>query len=445
MTPADPFFAKPPEMTVLGPLGSFRLFGTPGNDFGTANKYYSWSDTLSWVHGKQTLRFGAFFLTQANWREDAGTARGRLYFQTFNDFLIGLSAADNLSPLGRSNIQTIQASEGVGPAGEVQYHYRSYYAAPFIQDDLKVNSRLTLNLGLRWEYVGPALDTTGAIGNAWPSLLQQMPVPPATGTYIGNTVAANYNPNLINPYTGQAFGALPTGVFVRSTKSFYQNSTPLDTFAPRFRTGLAALRLRPARGARRLWLVLSDSHLQRQRLRHSAVHLRAVCARLQQLGLQQQSLQPAETVPHDYTRLRPAHSDVATFRSRRRTGVPDPQAPAVEPERAGATVPDAFARCRLRGFVWRPSADLARSQSAAAGERRAIRSTASPPTRRSTPICACRFPARLRLRSRRTSSSARRLITACRLRCAARFGTACRSRPTILTRARPIIRRSTTT
>lgn len=237
MTAADKLFAEPPEITVLGPLGSFRLFGTPGNDFATANKYYSWSDTLSWVHGKQTLRFGAFFLMQDNWRNDNGTARGRLYFQTFEDFLIGLSASNNLSPFGRSNVQTIQANEGSGPNGELEYNYRSYYGAPFLQDDFKVNSRLTLNLGLRWEYVGPAIDTTGTIGNVSPSLLQQSPIPPAAGTFAGNTVAANYNPNLINPYTGQPFGTLPAGVVVRSTKSFYQNSTPLDTFAPRF--GLA--------------------------------------------------------------------------------------------------------------------------------------------------------------------------------------------------------------
>jgi len=234
MTPADPLFPEPPEITILGPLGSFRLFGTPGNDFATANKYYSWSDTLSWVHGRQTLRLGAFVLIQDNWRDDDGTARGRLYFQTFEDFLLGLSAAQNLSPFGRSNVQTIQASEGAGPLGELQYHYRSYYGAPFLQDDIKIDSRLTLNLGLRWEYVGPALDTTGAMGNMSPGLLEQSAIPPASGTYVGTTVAANYNPNLINPYTGRPFGPVPAGVEVRSTKSFYQNGTPLDTFAPRF-------------------------------------------------------------------------------------------------------------------------------------------------------------------------------------------------------------------
>ena len=234
MTPADPLFNQPPEMNIVGPLGSFRLFGNLGNDFSSLIKYYSGADNLSWVRGKQTMRVGVFFVSQDNGREDYGAARGKLTFQTFSDFLLGLSAADNLSPNGRSNVQAVQASEGIGPSGEPQYRYRSYYGSGYVQDDFKVSARLTVNMGLRWEYIAPAEDTTGAIGNAWPSLLAQMPIPPASGTYIGTTVAANYNPATINPYTGQPFGPPPTGVFVRSTNGFYQNSAPLDTFAPRF-------------------------------------------------------------------------------------------------------------------------------------------------------------------------------------------------------------------
>src|SRR5438067_6541948 len=147
LTPADPLFDQPPETTVLGPLGSFRVFGNFGNDFGTESRYYSWSDNLSWVHGRHKLRTGGFFLTQSNWRDDTGRARGNMLFQTFSDFLVGLSAAENLSPAGRSNIQSIQASEGVGPRGQVQYQYRSYYGAAFVQDDYKAGARLNLNLG----------------------------------------------------------------------------------------------------------------------------------------------------------------------------------------------------------------------------------------------------------------------------------------------------------
>ncbi len=233
MTPVDPLFPQPPEVTVLGPLGTFRLFGTNPNDNHFQTVTYSWADNLSWVHAQHRIRTGGTFLTQYNGRADTGGARGKISFQTFSDFLLGLSAADNLSPSGRSNIQSVQANEGVGPKGDVEYRYRRYYGSAFIQDDYKLSSRFTLNLGLRWEYIGPSLDTAGTIGNASLSLLRQAAIPPLSGTLVGNTVAANYDPNLINPYTGQPFGPPPNGVLVRGNKSFYDNGTPLDTFAPR--------------------------------------------------------------------------------------------------------------------------------------------------------------------------------------------------------------------
>ncbi len=237
MTPANKFFDQPPETTIYGPLGSFRLFGTFGNDFGTQNVYYSGSENLSWVHGSHRTRMGGVFFTQSNFRDDIGNARGKIFFQTFSDFLIGLPAAENLSPLGRGNIQNIQANEGAGPLGQLQYQYRSYYGAAYLQDDYKLSPGLNINFGLRWEYIGAAGDSSGTIGNVWPSLLAQAPLPPASGTYAGVTVPANYDPNRINPFTGKPFGPPPAGVFTRDTNSFYQNGSPKSLFAPR--VGLA--------------------------------------------------------------------------------------------------------------------------------------------------------------------------------------------------------------
>jgi len=233
MVPGNRLFDQPPETTILGPLGSVRLFGNFGNDFANDNVYYNLTDNISWVHGKHRTRAGGVFFVQSNFRDDLGNSRGKIYFQTFNDFLIGLPASDNLSPSGRSNVQSIQANEGPAALGQLQYKYRSYYQAFYLQDDYKLSTKLTLNLGLRWEYIGAASDSNGTIGNVWPSLLAQTPIPSAAGTYAGVTVPANYNPNTINPYTGKAFGPAPAGVFVRGTNSFYQNSTPGNTIAPR--------------------------------------------------------------------------------------------------------------------------------------------------------------------------------------------------------------------
>ena len=234
ITPVDPMFPLPPEVTMLGPMGTFRFFGNGANDFWTLTNTYAWTDTLSWVHGRHNARVGGVYFMQYNDRLDTGAARGKITFETFEDLLVGLSAAENQSPVGRSNIETVRASEGVGPNGEVQYQYRHYYGAAFAQDDIKVTPRLTLNAGLRWEYMGPSFDKAGTIGNVWPSLLKQVPIPPLSGTLVGNVVAANYNPALINPYTGEPFGPPPTGVWTASTRSFYQNNTPLRKFAPRF-------------------------------------------------------------------------------------------------------------------------------------------------------------------------------------------------------------------
>jgi Carboxypeptidase regulatory-like domain len=233
MTPANALAPRLPDIILRGSLGAFQA-GNVLSDFLNHMRTYTWADTLSWTHGRHTTRTGVFALTQPLESENIGLARGRLSFQNFTDFLLGMNAAQNGSPQGLSNIQAIEANEGTGPTGNVILLLRFNHAAAFLEDDIKLSGRLTLNFGLRWEYLPSSFGREGDLGNAWPSLLETVPIPPASGTYAGLTVAPDYNPNQVNPYTGQPLGPPPPGVVVRPNNGYYENGAPWYDFAPRF-------------------------------------------------------------------------------------------------------------------------------------------------------------------------------------------------------------------
>ncbi len=183
--------------------------------------YYSWSDQISWTHGKNSIRAG-FEGQHVNWLSIGYSAdRGSLTFQNFSDFLVGQSAAQNGSPLGFSNVY----AAGVGvtvPGGQI-LDLISNSSAAFIENDFKVTKNLTLNLGIRWEYLGHEFDSDRANGgfDTWLTLLNTAAIPPPGGTYAGYTVANNYN------------GFLPQGVYQRSTNAADQTGAPWNNFEPR--------------------------------------------------------------------------------------------------------------------------------------------------------------------------------------------------------------------
>jgi outer membrane receptor protein involved in Fe transport len=93
-------------------------------------------DNFSWKLARHDLKFGyEFRRTFVNAFFDAGY-RGRLNFDSLDDFLTG-TLAGGRSARGDSRRGTFQNSHG-----------------GFIQDTFRWRPRLTLNLGLRWDYFG---------------------------------------------------------------------------------------------------------------------------------------------------------------------------------------------------------------------------------------------------------------------------------------------------
>ncbi|HZQ90237.1 MAG TPA: TonB-dependent receptor [Terriglobales bacterium] len=149
----------------------------------------SFSETVGWVKGKHNWRFGGDFRRiQLNPRTDSN-ARGSFIF---SGFATGYDLADFLLGLPQ------QTSEQFGATG---YYFRGNSWDLFAQDDWRMRGNLTLNLGLRYEYVSPFSEKFDRIVNldAAPGFTAVAPVTPnAIGPFTGKFPASLMNPDRNN-------------------------------------------------------------------------------------------------------------------------------------------------------------------------------------------------------------------------------------------------------
>jgi len=217
MTPAFSGEKYPPGIwTLVDGVHLFDAFSPSGE---TTNQF-EYGDQIAWAHGSHTIRAGIDY-QRVQYNVTAGAARGFLLMGSFGDFLVG----------GPGNIYLNLSNLGNAANGEQLHSYRVNNASAFVQDDWKVNSRLTLNLGLRWEFDGNLHDKYGNLTNIWPSLLASVPVPSSpTGSpdnYVGYVVPNNYTTRYGNP-------TLPGGVLKTGIGYSLANHPPYSNFAPRF-------------------------------------------------------------------------------------------------------------------------------------------------------------------------------------------------------------------
>jgi hypothetical protein len=136
---ADPLNNPDQEMGVLS-IGGITTMGptTQGPNWLLQN-IFTWSDDLFYTRGKHTLKFGTLInrFQQYDWSKD--TYRGSATFGNVGSFLLG-------------NPTQYQARVA-GPLGTNYAHtYLLSTVGFYAQDDWRVTSRLTLNLGLRYEF-----------------------------------------------------------------------------------------------------------------------------------------------------------------------------------------------------------------------------------------------------------------------------------------------------
>ena len=149
-----------PGMTVTGYFGGSGLGRLGSPDFLPKFQHtnqFEYLDTISWLRGNHNVKFGADIIApMKNEYFDVPATRGAMTFggtfsgQAMGDFLLGY-----VSNFQLSNVYTVDQ--------------RHWAAMGFVQDDWKASDRLTLNLGLRYDFITPAMEAQDRQTNFDPS------------------------------------------------------------------------------------------------------------------------------------------------------------------------------------------------------------------------------------------------------------------------------------
>ncbi|MBV9938901.1 MAG: carboxypeptidase regulatory-like domain-containing protein [Acidobacteriaceae bacterium] len=177
-------------------LNSFTsLTSTPLN-FNNFNRLFDWKDDFSKILGNHDLKLGILIMRSRKNQDNVPAINGTFVFNTTSrpsgpTGTTGNVVADAL--LGNFYSYTEASSTRQG-------WYRFSQVEPYIQDNWKINERLTLNIGLRWAYVQPqfsALNNTTAFLPQYFNPTQAVGIVPKTGAII---------PNSGNIYNGLVLG-----------------------------------------------------------------------------------------------------------------------------------------------------------------------------------------------------------------------------------------------
>ena len=145
----NPLYGGMPTVSFSGLSGAFGVNGRTG--IRGPDGELQFSDSVSYLRGKHAFKFGFQYVDAILDQDAYGQAQGVVKFASLEAFLAGT------------------VSSGTILAGDPSVNVRQHWYAGFVQDDWRLKPRVTLNIGLRYEYYTPPSERDNLLGTFNPS------------------------------------------------------------------------------------------------------------------------------------------------------------------------------------------------------------------------------------------------------------------------------------
>jgi outer membrane receptor protein involved in Fe transport len=214
------FAFAPTPQTVANPLNSQASIGFgdgsiptlgPNQNFpqGRGEDLYQFQDTVGWTKGRESLRMGVDIGRQLETDLVSQNARGTLGFVSGGTNAAGVSYVSALGNFLQNQLGPSGAATRTFGSTRIDPH--NWRIGAFAQDDIKINPDLTINLGIRYDFLSNPENSL-----QFPSLDPNNPsgiVTLVDGVATANRIKTNNDGNNIAPRIGFAFSPHSGGFF----------------------------------------------------------------------------------------------------------------------------------------------------------------------------------------------------------------------------------------
>jgi hypothetical protein len=149
---------------------------------------YGLADTVSFSAGKHFIKAG--FDMRRSQRNDRPTAGGSFNFAARGTAIPGEAFSGNQTGYAFASY-LLGIVDSAGRSDPAVLGGRRRYYAMFLQDDFKVTPRLTLQLGIRWDYQPPATEAANRMASWNPNKIDPISNLPGAYEFAGNCPACS--------------------------------------------------------------------------------------------------------------------------------------------------------------------------------------------------------------------------------------------------------------